>query len=78
MAQLIVRNLDAEIVRRLKQLATSNGRSAEAEHRNILRRTLLGDDDDRTPLKELLLAMPDVGEDRDFERSPDLGREVDL
>ena len=78
MAQLIVRNLDAEIVRRLKQLAVSNGRSAEAEHREILRRTLLGDDDDRTPLKELLLAMPGVGDDQDFERSRDLGREVDL
>jgi plasmid stability protein len=78
MAQLIVRNLDAEIVRRLKHLAASNGRSAEAEHREILRRALLDDDDGRTPLKELLLSMPDVGDDRDFERPRDLGREVDL
>jgi hypothetical protein len=29
-------------------------------------------------LKELLLAIPDVGKDRDFERSPDRGRSVEL
>jgi antitoxin FitA len=40
MAQLIVRNLDAELVIRLKQLAAEHGRSAEAEHREILRRAL--------------------------------------
>ena len=29
-------------------------------------------------LKELLLSMPEAGEDADFERSPDLGRGVEL
>ncbi|HEY0783620.1 MAG TPA: hypothetical protein VGE98_14265 [Thermoanaerobaculia bacterium] len=29
-------------------------------------------------LKELLLAMPDVGEDSDFDRTPDYGRAVEL
>lgn len=77
MAQLIVRNLDAEIVRRLKLAAARNGRSAEAEHREILRRALLGDDE-RVPLRRLLLAMPDVGDDADFVRPRDLGRDVDL
>ena len=28
------------------------------------------------PLKEMLLAMPDVGDDTDFERASDVGREV--
>lgn len=36
MASLHVRNVDDEIVRRLKERAERNGRSAEAEHRAIL------------------------------------------
>ena len=37
---LTVRNLDEELVRRLKVRAARHGRSAEAEHREILRRAL--------------------------------------
>ena len=40
MAQLLVRDLDDDLVRLLKQRATSNGRSAEAEHRAILEQAL--------------------------------------
>ncbi len=40
MANLHVRNLDAELVDRLKVRAAENGRSVEAEHREILRRAL--------------------------------------
>jgi antitoxin FitA len=40
MAQLTVRNLGATLVRTLKQRAAEHGRSAEAEHREILRRAL--------------------------------------
>jgi antitoxin FitA len=40
MAQLIVRNLDAQLVARLKMRAAEHGRSAEAEHREILRQAL--------------------------------------
>ncbi len=32
----------------------------------------------RRPLKELLLSMPPVGEDVDFERLPDRGRDLEL
>jgi len=78
MAQLIVRNIDEEIVRRLKLLAASNGRSAEAEHREILRGVLLDTSDALPPLLELLRSMPDIGDDRDFERPRDIGREIDL
>ena len=42
MAQLTVRKVSREVVTALKQRATANGRSAEAEHREILRTTLLG------------------------------------
>lgn len=40
MAQLIVRNIDDELVRILKERATRHGRSAEAEHREILKEAL--------------------------------------
>ena len=77
MAQLIVRNLDDQIVRELKMRAVRHGRSAEAEHREILRQALRPAQAQRS-LKELLLSMPDVGEDADFERVRDTGREVEL
>lgn len=40
MAQLTVRNLDDDTVAALKARAAENGRSAEAEHRQILRGAL--------------------------------------
>jgi plasmid stability protein len=40
MAQLTVRRIDPEIVRRLKLRAAQHGRSVEAEHRAILERVL--------------------------------------
>ena len=42
MASLTVRNLDAALVRRLRIQAAENDRSAEAEHREILRIALAG------------------------------------
>jgi antitoxin FitA len=77
MNQLIVRNLEEEVVRELRVRAARHGRSAEAEHREILREALLPAKDRRS-LKELLLAIPEAGDDADFERSPDLGRDVEL
>jgi plasmid stability protein len=41
MAQLTVRSVKDLIVRALKQRAAAHGRSAEAEHRDILRKALL-------------------------------------
>jgi plasmid stability protein len=38
MAQLLVRNVEDEVVAWLKARAAANGRSVEAEHREILRR----------------------------------------
>jgi antitoxin FitA len=77
MAQLIVRNLDEEVVRRLKLRAAQNGRSTEAEHRAILEAVLL-ERSSQESLKQLLQSMPDVGEDSDFDRIEDCGRKVDL
>jgi antitoxin FitA len=63
--QLIVRNVGEQIVRALKRRAARHGRSAEAEHREILRSALSGDVDDAS-FKAFLTSMPDVGADEDF------------
>jgi antitoxin FitA len=39
-SKLLVRNLDDDLVVRLKRRAARHGRSAEAEHREILRQAL--------------------------------------
>ncbi|MCY4078122.1 MAG: hypothetical protein OXH04_22135 [Acidobacteria bacterium] len=41
MTQLTVRNVSEQMVRALKQRAAAHGRSAEAEHRELLRKALL-------------------------------------
>jgi antitoxin FitA len=76
MAQLIVRNIEQAIVEALKREAARHGRSAEAEHREILRRHLIKRP--RRNLKSHLLAMPDVGEDQDFDSQRPPARRVDL
>ena len=73
-SQLVVRDLDPEIVKRLRERAVAHGRSAEAEHRAILEHALRP----RRSLKETLLAMPDVGTDRDFARPKRRSRTVKL
>ena len=73
MAQLIVRNLDEDLVQRLKRRAAAHGRSSEEEHRQLLRQVLRPEG-----LGEALLAMPNVGADADFERREDLPRDLDL
>lgn len=75
-AQLIVRDIEDEVVEALKLRAARHGRSAEAEHRELLRSALLRQPS--TSLKEHLLAMPDVGEDGDLEPPRDTARRVDL
>lgn len=64
-SNLVVRNVDEELVLALKQVAAAHGRSAEAEHREILRRVLQRPP--RRSVAEVLASMPDVGEDTDFD-----------
>ena len=73
MAQLIVRNLDDELVARLKRRAADRGVSAEEEHRRILRRSLLSEG-----FIDALTSFPDVGTDDDFQRRDTVQRVVDL
>jgi plasmid stability protein len=66
MADLLVRGVDEALVKALKERAVAHGRSAEAEHREILAAAL------RRPRKRsfaaVLAAMPNVGNDDDFDR----------
>ena len=66
MAQLMVRNLNKDLVKALKQRAAKHNRSAEQEHREILQAALRGPR--RRSLAEVLAAIPNVGKDSDFQR----------
>jgi antitoxin FitA len=66
MADLLVRGVDEELVRALKERAGAHGRSAEAEHRAILAAALARPR--RRSFAEVLASIPDVGADADFER----------
>ncbi len=78
MPQLIVRKIEEQVVKKLKQQAGTHGVSMEEELRRILRAALLGKAGKRSSFKEALCAMPNVGEDADFARGPQLEREVEL
>jgi plasmid stability protein len=78
MPQLIVRQIEERVVKKLKARAGLHGVSMEEEHRRILRETLLGKAAKRPSFKEYLLNMPDVGPDRVFDRAHDQGRKVEL
>ncbi len=75
MSQLIVRKVGEDLVRALKRRAARHGRSAEAEHREILRAALL-EDAERSSFKAALGSMPDVGLDADFVVVRDMPRDV--
>lgn len=66
MAQLMVRNVPEELVKALKLRAAKYNRSAEQEHREILRAALSGPR--RRDLAEVLASIPNVGEDENFAR----------
>ena len=66
MSNLIVRNIDATIVKSLKARAGLEGISAEALHRKLLEEALL--QPTKKSFAEALQSIPAVGEDSDFER----------
>jgi len=69
MANLLVRNVEDEVVTALKARSGRHGISAEEEHRKILRAALLKPR--KRSFAESLLAIPGVGTDKDFARTPD-------
>jgi antitoxin FitA len=79
MAQLLVRNLDEDLVRALQLRAAQHGRSAEAEHREILKQAL-EEKEPRPDFKTFWASMPELDENFDecfeFTRGP--ARDVEL
>ena len=75
MPQILIRQLDYYIVRRLRAKAAADGVSAEEEARRILRRSLVGELP-TMPLIEFLRTMPDDGDARIFERPKRKPRKV--
>jgi plasmid stability protein len=65
-ANLLVRNVEAEVVEALKARSGKHGVSAEEEHRQILRAALLKPR--KKSFAEALLAIPEAGDDVDFQR----------
>ncbi len=81
MPQLIVRNMEVEVVRRLRSRAAAQGISMEEENRRLLRGLLLGDGTSFPSFGAALLSIPkaEAGEPPElFERRTDLPRPVDL
>ena len=64
---VVVRNIGEDVALALKQRAASHGRSAEAEHREILKAALQRPK--RRSFIDVLKSMPNVGEDSDFDRN---------
>ena len=72
MAQLVVRQIEETVVKKLRERATRAGVSMEEEHRRILRDALGGGLRRAESFKAHLLAMPGVDEDSllDRKRTP--------
>ena len=66
MTRLLVRDLPPEVVVALKRRAARHGRSAEAEHREILKSALIGPT--KKTFAQALATMPNGGDDSDFQR----------
>jgi plasmid stability protein len=77
MPQILIRQLDSAVVRKLRAKAAAEGVSAEEEARRILRRSLVGDVPSM-PLIDFLRTMPDVDDDSILRRRKRKPRNVAL
>ena len=77
MPQILIRQLNDSVVRKLRAKAAAEGVSAEEEARRILRRSLVGDVPKMSML-EFLRTMPETNDDRIFQRKKRKQRRVDL
>jgi plasmid stability protein len=83
MPQLLVRNLEEALVRKLKKRAAARGVSAEEEHRNILRDALNSSPARKPTLMQFLLSdegvvHPDVELDITRSRRRNEARKVEF
>ncbi len=71
MPQLLVRDIEASVVARLRQRAAAEGVSVEEAHRRVLRAALLGDGPGpEADFAQFLRAVP-KGEEIEFPRARD-------
>ncbi len=78
MPQLLVRNIEAGVVRKLRRRAATEGISVEEAHRRLLRSALLGGaEDPRENFLAYLRHIP-AGDHGDFPRAKDLPRPAPL
>ena len=78
MAQLLVRDLETAVVKKLRSRAAAQGVSVEEAHRRLLRSALVGNKPGpQRNFIEYLRSIPQ-GEDVEFPRSVDLPRQVAL
>jgi len=77
MPQILIRQLNSAVVRKLRAKAAAEGVSAEEEARRILRRSLVGDVPSM-PLIDFLRTMPDVDDDSILRRRTRKPRKVAL
>ncbi len=78
MAQLLVRDIETAVVKKLRSSAAAQGVSVEEAHRRLLRSALVGDHPDpKCNFIEYLRSIP-RGEDVAFPRQRDLPRHVGL
>lgn len=77
MPQILIRQLNSAIVRKLRAKAAEEGVSTEEEARRILRRSLVGDLPSM-PLIDFLRTMPGVDDDSIFRRRKRKPRKIAL
>ncbi|WP_404423050.1 FitA-like ribbon-helix-helix domain-containing protein [Nibricoccus sp. IMCC34717] len=77
MPQLLVRDIEPAVIKKLRSRAAAQGISVEEAHRRLLRSALVGmQSDPRSNLLEYLQSIPQ--EEVDFPRAKDLPRSVAL
>lgn len=78
MSQLLVRDLEPAVVRKLRRQAAAQGISVEEAHRRLLRSALLGDQPH--PQRDFLAYLQSIprGEAIEFPRFTDQPRSVEL
>lgn len=78
MPQLLVRDIETAVVRKLRSSAAAQGVSVEEAHRRLLRSALVGNNPGpKSNFIEYLRNIPQ-GEDVEFSRTRDLPRHVEL
>ncbi len=78
MPQLLVRDIEAAVIRKLRNRAAAEGVSVEEAHRRLLRSALVGNQPGpKQNFLEYLRSVPQ-GEDTEFPRATDLPRRVVL